>query len=452
MLFSKIYRKLYVWFLLIFILTIFVVSTLVHGFYLERVRDELEGQLESHARFLLSDYQSACGDSTNRQSKTCQDFLARINRIRPLDFWIVDRSGHVLLSNEHHGPPPFDRRELERAAAGERVVSVRRRGPPRVIVPIRDDRGTIEELAVVQRGFPGERFPRFPVFASFLIVVLTIAVLILPLSKRLTKPVSELHKLGQEWAEGHLERRAKVSGNDEISDLARTFNEMAEKLQNMMQRRKEFFASISHELKSPLTRMRIALELLSEKTREADAEELIQSLQNEIQESEGLIEQLLVLSRLEMSLAPAHEVIHLEKIVERALEQTKSFADYRKIELRHSGHVDISGDAVQLERAIVNIIENAIKFSEPGQTVDVQLRRQNGNAILMCKDQGKGIRPEEAQKIFEPFYRGATSAEKSGSGLGLFIAKRIIEKHSGTIHAEPNQPRGTTITITLPAV
>jgi|GEM_PF-1621515 len=447
---GKIYLRLYFWFLLVFILTILLVSTLVHGFYIERVRDALEGQFESQAKFLLTDYQNACGDPAKRESKACREFLERIRRIRPLHFWILDRSGKVLLSNDRYGALPIAPGDLARAATGERVMSRRRRAPGYAIVPLQSDSGSVEQFAVVQRGFPGERFPRFPLVASSIIAMITIAVLILPLSKRLTKPVRELHQLGREWAEGHLEKRASVSGKDEISELAQTFNNMAEKLQKMLQQRKEFLASISHELKSPLTRMRIALELLSEKTGQADSEKLIQSIQNEIAESEKLIEQLLILSRIEMNIPVPHEPLQLEDVVGRAFAQTKALADHQDVLFKLTGTAAARGDSIQLEKALVNILENAIKFSQAGQLIEVELSRREGNAVLACKDQGPGVQPGEGERLFDAFYRGTASSGKSGSGLGLFIAKRIVEMHSGTIHAEQNQPQGTVIIITLP--
>jgi signal transduction histidine kinase len=448
---SKIYLKLYFWFLLVFILTIAVVSMMIHGFYVERVRDELEGQLQSHARFLLEGYQDVCGSPEKRMSPECSRFLTRLSRIQPLHFWIVDRSGKVVMSNDRFNAPQVNLEDLARAANGEHVTM--RRRAPHAIIPIRNDRGVIEEYAVVQRAFmPPERFPRFPFFASLIVVLITIAILILPLSKRLTKPVSQLHQLGQDWAEGHLEKRALVSSKDEISDLAQTFNTMAEKLQNMLQQRKEFLASISHELKSPLARMRIALELLSEKTTEADAEKFIQSIQNEIQESEKLIEELLVLSRIEMSVPVPHETLQIEKVVERAITQTKPVADYEGISLKTSGEGRVKGDPYQLEKAMVNILENAIKFSQRGQTVEFNVIQRDRNVILQCKDEGPGIEQAEVTKLFDPFFRGAASSGKSGFGLGLFIARRIVEMHSGTIRAKANQPRGMVIEITFPGI
>ena len=447
--FSNIYRKLYFWFLLVFILTIAVVSIMIHSFYTERVRDELHGQLESHARFLLDEYEQACAIN---DSQSCQEFLKRLKEISPLRFWIMTDTGKVQLSNQEQVLPKFRSNELARAQRGEVVIATRHRAPPYVVIPLRNTDGNIDRLAVIERGFiRGRRFPRFPFFASLIIALITIAVLIFPLSKRLTRPIRELHRLGGEWAEGRLDKRAPVRGKDEISELAGTFNTMAENLQRMLDQRKEFLASISHELKSPLARMRVALELLGERTEgQANTASLVQNIQQEIGESEKLIEQLLILSKVEMNAPSIKEPVQLAKVCERAIEQVEPIASRAGIDLICSGSAMITGDFYQLERAMTNVLENAVKFSEPPAQVHIRISSENGFAFWRCADYGSGIARDEQEKIFQPFYRGSRGVGKEGSGLGLFIAKRIVEMHGGTIYVENNESKGITIVMQFP--
>ena len=449
--FSNIYRKLYFWFLLVFILTIAVVSILIHSFYTERVRDELQGQLESHARFLLAEYEQACSD---HDSQSCQQFLNRVKQISPLRFWIMTVTGRVQLSNQEREQPRFKGNELARAREGEVVIATRHRAPPYVLIPLRNADGKVDRLAVIERGFiRGSRFPRFPFFASLIVVLITIGVLIFPLSKRLTRPILELHRLGREWAEGRLEKRAPVRGKDEISELAGTFNTMAENLQRMLDQRKEFLASISHELKSPLARMRIALELLSERTEgQTNTVSLIQNIQEEIAESEKLIEQLLVLSKIEMNAPSIKEPVQLEKVTAKAIQQVAPLAHRAGIDLICSGSAMIAGDLHQLERAMTNVLENAVKFSESPAQVNIRIASEKGSAFWRCVDEGSGIAKEEREKIFQPYYRGSRAAGKDGSGLGLFIAKRIVDMHGGTIYAESNESKGITIVMQFPLI
>jgi signal transduction histidine kinase len=445
----KIYRKLYFWFLLVFIFTIAVVSLMIHRFYTERVRDELHEQLQSHARFLISEYEQAC---EIQESPSCKEFMNRLKQISPIRFWILSTTGQLQLSNASQSLPRFRASDLSRAKRGEVVIVTRHRAPPYIVMPIQTPDGGTERLAVIERGFiTGRRFPRFPVFLSLVIVLITIAIFIFPLSKRLTRPVRELHELGQEWAEGHLEKRARVRGKDEIAELATTFNTMAENLQKMLNQRKEFLASISHELKSPLARMRIAVELLNERTEgQENTLDLLQNIQREIEESEKLIEQLLVLSKIEMNAPMIQERVQLEKVSQKAIEQVEPLARRGGIGLTCSGSATIRGDFYQLEKALLNILENAVKFSKPSAPVRIEIASSNGFAFWKCLDQGAGINTEEQEKIFEPFYRGDRVAGKEGSGLGLFIAKRIVEMHGGMISAENNEWNGITIVMRFP--
>jgi two-component system, OmpR family, sensor kinase len=297
----------------------------------------------------------------------------------------------------------------------------------------------------------GGHFPRFPLAFSLIIAGCVAALLVLPLALRISHPIRELHRLGEEWAEGHLEKRAQVKGKDEIADLATVFNTMAGNLQTMLQQRKEFLALISHELKSPLARMKLAVELLSEKGSDPS---LIQSMQSDITESEKLVEQLLVLSRLEMEIPTTNlEPVDVNEVMQRAIEQIHPQARSARVSIEFapaSTPLLVKGDADQLQRAFANVLENGVKFSPAGSKVEVRVESMSPIVRIRIADQGSGLEPAEREKIFEPFYRSKSAKEKEGSGLGLFIARRIVESHSGKIFATSNQPVGTVLTIELP--
>jgi len=288
------------------------------------------------------------------------------------------------------------------------------------------------------------------------LAALVLAVLVLPLSLRITRPVRELHNLAQEWSEGKLEKRAKISGNDEIAGLATVFNGMAENLERMLRQRKEFLALISHELKSPLARIKIAVEMLREKASSHDGV-LLEGIDKEINMSEELIDHLLALSRIEMQVPEtrAHE-IDVAAVLDSAIQNSRPLAVVEKIAIRMDSSstqgVKIMGDALQLEHAFSNILENAIKFSAAGSSVETGVQRDTGFVRIRFLDQGIGMDPAEYQKVFEPFYRGARSSGAQGSGLGLFLARRVVELHGGKITAGPNSPKGTQILVELPLI
>ena len=433
-----------------FILTIAVVIATTNRFYTERVREELQAQLQSHAKFLLEEYQESC---VTRESDACQKFLKRLEEIRPLRFWILSRSGQTMLSNSSGAPPRLNASDFRKAQEGEAIFHVRHRMPSFVLVPLKDGTGNVQEFALIERAMAGRRrFGRFPFIAFVLIVLITIAVLIFPLSKRLTKPLRELHSMGKEWAEGRLEKRAKIPGKDEIAELGATFNTMAKNLQKMLDQRKEFMAAISHELKSPLARIRIALELLNEKnTNQIETLQLLQKIEREVEESEQLIEQLLSLSKIELNASLEKDSISLAALTRRAIEQLNPLADRASVQFRVNGDAMVVADSTQLERAILNVMENAVRYSAAGMVVDVHIQKEKGHFSWKCVDQGSGIEIHESEKIFQPFYRGIRAADKEGTGLGLFIAKRIVDLHAGRIRAFKNDTAGLTVEIQLPA-
>ena len=455
---NSIYHKLYFSFLGIFAVTVIIVLALSSHFYGTRMRAGMEDAYLSQARFFRAQYVDACGSAGTVPSSVeeCEDFLDRVTKTNQVHFWVLDTNGNVVASSEKQ-PPGISAGETERAIAGEEVSIFEMHGTPRAILPIVDPSGKVRELLVVERSFwrMGHRGPpRFPFVFSLLIAGVVAALLVLPLSLRITRPVRELHRMGQEWAEGRLERRANVSGKDEISQLAGVFNGMADNLQKMIQQRKEFLALISHEMKSPLTRLRLSLELLSERSSgDRDVATLVKGMQEDIDDSENLIEQLLVISRLEM-VAVNRAPVDLNEVLRQVVQQLEPVAHAVGVRVVLQDETPGPGapvlaDAEQLRRAFSNVLDNAIKFSPQGGEVRVRLSRPEGIHRVEIADGGAGIDPGELEQVFEPFYRGRSREQKRGSGLGLFIARRIIQSAGGSIHARLNQPSGTVITIAL---
>jgi signal transduction histidine kinase len=230
---------------------------------------------------------------------------------------------------------------------------------------------------------------------------------------------------------------------------------MAENLEQTLERRKESLALISHELKSPLARMRIALELIAEKNEDKpETIEMIDGIKTEITESEKLIEQLLVLSRVEMTLPSSiREPFDVTAVAKQASDQVQPLAQTSRmtIQLNATPASTVQGDSSQIQRALVNVLENAIKFSPEGSTISLKVEQLQNGIEISVSDSGLGIPEEEREKIFQPFYRGTQNGDKEGSGLGLFIARKIVELHGGTIRAESNAGNGTVIRINLPS-
>ncbi len=453
--FGRIYLKIYLSFLVIFLITMIIVIMLSAHFYSRDFKNELHGIFLSHARFLADQYGRDCGSSNTVSSDSCHKFFVNLEKLEGLRLWVVDPKGDLILTPEKR-KVQIAPEEMTRAVQDGDVLLHRRRAPARIIVQVPNLDPSQQRFLVLETSFSGRRhFPRFPFVTSMILAGGIIALLILPLSLRITRPLRQLHSLAREWAEGRLDRRAKIRGKDEIAQLGSVFNSMAENLQKTLEQRKEFLALISHELKSPLARMRIALELIAEKNEDkTETIEIIDGIKGEITESEKLIEQLLVLSRVEMTLPSSiREPFDATAVARQAADQVLPLAQaaHIKIDVNASQVAPIRGDSTQILRALVNVLENAIKFSTEGSTVSLKVeQRQNGIEVSVA-DSGTGIPADEREKIFEPFYRGTHNGDKEGSGLGLYIARKIVELHGGTIRAESNGTAGTIIRINLPA-
>ena len=431
-----------------------IVILLSSLFYTRNLRNELHGIFLSHARFLAEQYGKECGSSNSVSTDKCRHFFDNMEKLEGLQLWVVDPKGNVILTPENR-KLEIEPEEIERTGQTGDLLLHRRHTPPRIIVRVPNLPPSERRYLVLEAEFSGRRhFPRFPFVTSMFFVGAVVALLILPLSLRITRPLRELHSLAQEWAEGRLDRRANIRGKDEIAQLGSVFNSMAENLQKTLEQRKEFLALISHELKSPLARMRIALELIAEKNEDKpETIEIIEGIRNEIAENEKLIEQLLVVSRVEMTLPSSiGEPMNVTAVAKQAAEQVSPLANasHHTIQMKAENLPEIKGDPSQILRALVNVLENAIKFSPEGSIISMNVERSQNGIVISVSDDGLGIPAEEQEKIFQPFYRASQQNQKEGSGLGLYIARKIIELHGGTITASSNEPSGTIIKIYLP--
>lgn len=257
------------------------------------------------------------------------------------------------------------------------------------------------------------------------------------ISRYLTRPLKNLQQASRSLADGDLATRIAVplTGGDETSELARDFNSMAEQLQAKVQAQKRLLGDVSHELRSPLARMRVAL-ALAEKEPARIAEQL-RRIELETERLDTLIEQLLSAPDTHGSMEDSIDLVALLSEIcddagfEAQAESKGLQLDCAAAEAVVRSHGDL------LKRAFENVIRNAVHYTQPGTTVSVRLSRQATNWLVSIEDRGPGVPEDQLEKIFEPFYRidEARQRETGGFGLGLSIARRAIEQHGGTICA-----------------
>jgi len=272
----------------------------------------------------------------------------------------------------------------------------------------------------------------------------------------LSRPIRHLSWALHQVADGHLDTR--VQGrmgrrNDEIVDLAGDFDRMARQLQQLTESRKVLLHDISHELRSPLARLQVAIGLLKQDP--ASLEPMLDRIERESQRLDELIEELLTWHRLEAGAAVA-PASHIDVV-----ELLQAIAEDAHFEAQSQGkfvRIDAPGEFVTLAhgellyRAYENVIRNAVKFTRPGSEVRVTAHADMERGHLACtvQDQGPGVPAGMLDAIFEPFARVAGSENVQGVGLGLAIARRAFALHGGRIQAESRPGEGLTVVMLLP--
>ena len=280
------------------------------------------------------------------------------------------------------------------------------------------------------------------------------------LSKYLTKPLISLGYAAKDIASGHLHTRVENTArmrNDEIGELAEEFNLMAENLEQMSSSKQRLIQDISHELRSPLARLHIALEIARKKTQDMASAEL-DRIELETERLNELIGEMLDLAKMdELRVKLNREDHSLRTILEDIAEDANfEFAkDTPRVIVPDTADIQLTVDRKLLHRAIENIVRNALRYSEPETTVELNLAYADDGkqVVIEVKDRGPGVPEEELEKIFEPFHRVDTSREKKtgGYGLGLAIAMQALHLHGGQITAKNREQGGLKVILSLPA-
>jgi heavy metal sensor kinase len=279
---------------------------------------------------------------------------------------------------------------------------------------------------------------------------LFVAVLLTP---GLFKPLEDMATAARQITRADdLSRRVPYAHRpDEIGDLARAFNQTLERLERLFRTQQRLLADVSHELRTPLTTIRGNLDLMR-RMGDTDPESL-GAIQVEIERMTRLVGDLLLLARADSGGLPLdYKLVELDNILFDVYRQVRMLEPPAVIELEAVDQVTVLGDADRLKQLLLNLVENAVKYTPPGGTVRLSLSKKADWAFFEVSDTGVGIPPENLPHIFDRFYRVDKSRARAqgGSGLGLSIAKWIAEAHGGAIRATSQVGEGTTFRVTLP--
>ncbi len=278
------------------------------------------------------------------------------------------------------------------------------------------------------------------------------------LARRALLPVDHMTKAANRISGEHLEERLLVTGaGDELDRLARTLNEMLGRLDDSFRQVRQFSADASHELQTPLTILKgeIEVALRAPRTPEEYQGVMLSSLE-EIERISRLVEGLLLLARADSGVLKLDlQAVDLHRLLREVKTQMQRRADDHGVSLRLEAlaPVTICGDREQLPRLLINLIDNAIKYTPAGGQVTLALHRNGSQAMIDIADTGIGLTPEEQERIFTRFYRAAPARSQGGggAGLGLCIAQSIAQAHGGKIQVQSSPGRGSTFTVALPA-
>lgn len=276
-------------------------------------------------------------------------------------------------------------------------------------------------------------------------------------SSFITKPLKTLLKFVQKITNGQLDQKVNVVGNDEIAELGNAFNHMAEQLQRVEQSRQEFVSNVSHELKTPLSSIKVLTESLmfQEDVPVEMYKEFFEDINSEVDRLNSIISDLLTLVRLDQREIPLNITeVNLNEMVQNLLKRLAPLAKRKSINLIYESHREVIAeiDIVKLSLALTNLVENAIKYTPEGGEVTVILQGDLQDAIITVQDTGIGIAKEEQSRIFERFYRTdkTRNRETGGTGLGLAITYKTIVMHNGSIVVESEEGKGSIFSVQIP--
>lgn len=290
---------------------------------------------------------------------------------------------------------------------------------------------------LVRRPRPPRAGPPFGPIPMFIVLALAVGVGAYPVVRRLTRRLERLQSGVTRLGAGDLTARVAVEGKDEVAQLAASFNEAATRIEQLVTAHKSLLANASHELRSPLARLRLGIELMAEQP----SAERRTSLAQDIAELDQLIDEILLASRLEGGPRLVLEPIDLTGLVAeecalRAVQLTATPAT-------------VSGDSRLLQRLVRNLLDNAQRHG--GGMVDVELRVVGQEVEIDVRDRGRGVVEAERERVFEPFYRVAGSSEKAGGvGLGLALVRQIAQQHGGSVRCLARDGGGSIFRVILP--
>jgi signal transduction histidine kinase len=349
----------------------------------------------------------------------------------------------------YEAPPPYPRPAREEGEP--------RPPPPRLMfVELSGRTGTF--LVIARLPWRPSPWPPVLVLLSGIIVVTVGAVLT---ARFITTPLARMSGAVKAFGDGDLNARARLQREDELGALGNAFDEMAERIQTLLHVEKELLANVAHELRTPLSRIRVALEIATEGDAET-ARTFLVEIGADLAELETLLADVLTAARLDLANGNARSarfLMHRETLsptwlVERAAERFRTRFPSRPLEISVENNLpNVDADPVLFRRVLDNLLENSHKYTpNPSAVITIGASATGGGILFGVQDSGTGIPESDLPRLFQAFYRGERSRSRrtGGVGLGLTLAQRVVEAHDGTIQVASSLGVGTTVRVFLP--
>ncbi|WP_027621689.1 HAMP domain-containing sensor histidine kinase [Acetivibrio clariflavus] len=321
-------------------------------------------------------------------------------------------------------------------------------------------KGEIQGAIYLTKRIPEINKARLTVF-KFYIIAISIAVVISALlvyifSLRLTKPLKQINNAAKQIANGEFNKRLEIASEDEIGQLAKSFNNMAVALENLENMRRAFIANVSHELRTPMTSIHGFIEGILDGTIPPEKQrEYLSIVSEETKRLSRLTNDLLDLARMESGeIKLTFVTFNINELIRRCIIKLENQIISKDIHIEANFYEEptyVYADKDSIERVILNLLHNAVKFVQDGGQIKIETVKSKSKAVIYIKDNGIGIDSEEINMIWDRFYKSdkSRSKDKTGTGLGLAIVKNIINEHGQEINVESEIGKGTVFYFTL---
>ncbi len=375
-----------------------------------------------------------------REPSRLLEIKARLQKRLRGKLTIFDAKGNVTLSTVDPPLTAPTADEMRKATSDKWAIDWHR-------IVVRSDDGNA--LGVYLPNNPG--FPWAFVLPLGAGVLLVVGLATLWFSRRLVKPLDTLATAARTFGAGDTSARAKLTRDDELGDVGRAFDDMADRTSALISSQRQLMADVSHELRTPLARIRVALELAAEDP--TAAKDVLSDVGIDLDEIDQLIEDILTTARLDAEPSVKSEPISIGELADRAAKRFAARHPRRELEqVVDDGDYAIECDPALLRRALDNLLDNAAKYSDAPVTLEVQ---PNGTRVSFdIVDRGVGMSKDELERAGTPFWRadGSRARKTGGVGLGLALARRIARAHGGDVVLESTLGRGTTARLQIPVV